>query len=498
MTRLIFVGLFLASSILGASGADIGGRITLTPGSAYMGSVDVSSSQIAFSPVDGDTVKIFGAARNFLSSPTDQVGPMLTLGAGHLADHLYDIFAAWNGTTVVIGSGPAWDNRPASYSVISNATAITAGTGSSAWYQTAQAFNGNTSQVFVNSAYLPQSGSSNAGLQNYLGQDYGASPQAVAAFTLYAPSDDYLIDSGTSPIMQITLDYSDDCSAWTNAFNNSIVPNVVGAVYPFISGYWNGSHRCWRVGIFGDGSHRIKVGQLTFSSAVSTAREGLAHYAGVQANAGAITIQTDGGPVSCAAYECTMLALAHIDPANAGKIICRPSFGLDRECGISNIANEAMICLRAGEPTLTTQVTQASYTYAAAQQERYVFAAAHGNPGNSLSILSAQPKSFVRVRNRHGAFMNTLYPTPHSVAFWSSIARDDPVSQPCTRGEWGNSNEDNPGAQAGAVFESTCDAAPFAGISKFTAIEGAAGNVSFGLGNNGTRGSMGLSACFPY
>ena len=323
-----------------ATAQSYGGRLTLVPGQPYL-SQDVTSQQIAYSPAGfGNTVIVSGVPVPFTSGPADQAGPVINLAgsATWTPNSIYDVFAVVRNGAVVIGTGPAWTNQQqqngGAYNKIAATTVITTGTGGGQWFNPGAAFNGATSQPFASSAYNGASLAANIGMANYLGQDYGSSPQQLSQFVLSAPSDDYIeAPNGSVPI---ALDYSDDLVTWTNAYSATLnTTGGNGQSYTVNTAIVaTAAHRAWRVGIAGNGTNRVKVGQVAFYSSSPQpppvgAREPLTMSSGVNVNGASMPLQLDAATsISCPAGQCTLLGSIQID-AIAGQVTCNFSYGLN-------------------------------------------------------------------------------------------------------------------------------------------------------------------------
>lgn len=94
-----------------ASAAAIGrpsGRLALASGIPYPQSNVINASSVYYTPAGGATLPIYNGSSLVATTFTEQ---LQTLTSGNnLSGHNYDVFAYLSGSTVLIGTGPAWTN----------------------------------------------------------------------------------------------------------------------------------------------------------------------------------------------------------------------------------------------------------------------------------------------------------------------------------------------------------------------------------------------------
>lgn len=103
---------------LGVSLPSPQGRLTLTAGVPVLSSDVTAATSIYYSPLVGEIVPLFDGTdwgvKSFLSSATDTTGLTLALDSdsGHTGYHqsgkVFDLFVFLDGSTVRLGTGPAW------------------------------------------------------------------------------------------------------------------------------------------------------------------------------------------------------------------------------------------------------------------------------------------------------------------------------------------------------------------------------------------------------
>jgi hypothetical protein len=88
------------------------GRITLTSGSPVMASTVTAATTIYYAPFTGIYVPInvggLFSPYPITSSNTDAVGLSIVLGSNWAANSIYDVFAALDGSTLRLATGPDW------------------------------------------------------------------------------------------------------------------------------------------------------------------------------------------------------------------------------------------------------------------------------------------------------------------------------------------------------------------------------------------------------
>lgn len=90
------------------------GRLTLVSGTAVISTDQTAKTAVYYTPYNGDQVPIPNGTKFSIKEFTELT---LTLnGTNYVAGNIYDVFVAFNpadGTTVIVGSGPAWSTSTA-------------------------------------------------------------------------------------------------------------------------------------------------------------------------------------------------------------------------------------------------------------------------------------------------------------------------------------------------------------------------------------------------
>lgn len=365
-TKVVFATFPAELAIKAATLKEFGGRLTLVSGDPFSMTEVVGGQNLYYAPVTGRSVPVLinGAfvQKDFVSSETDQVGLTLALAASAnwAADSIHDVFAAMDSGTLKLMTR-LWDaGMYETESQITNATAITTGTGATAWTRSTAAFDGTTSQLA--SAAAASNGASNSGLTNCLGQDWGVGvTKTVSKVVITAPSDDKLRGDGPSR-MVVSIEASSDATTWNilqrvtvdastaNGLAFTIPINVTNQI----------GYRYHRVNLEGNGTNACRVAEIQFYNKVAAANgRRLTRYNGVLVNDASMTARTGASTtVTVAQYEGTFLGTIHIDTATAGQVTCHTSYGPSRTWGVWNAYNQRPITLEAG-----IRVDQASRTY---------------------------------------------------------------------------------------------------------------------------------------
>lgn len=87
------------------------GRLTLTTGVPIISTGVTAGTAVYYTQCTGNVVPVFdGAQFNARAFAADLV---LALSSNHVAGAIYDIFGSWDGATLQIGTGPAWNTATA-------------------------------------------------------------------------------------------------------------------------------------------------------------------------------------------------------------------------------------------------------------------------------------------------------------------------------------------------------------------------------------------------
>lgn len=356
------------------------GRLTLVSGQPEMSADVVGAQTLYYAPDVGGTcpVVVTGAlaSQTFTSSNTDQVGLSLALAgsANWAADTLHDVFAIIDSGTLKLATR-LWDSGMLpTEPQITNATAITTGTGGNAWVRTSAAFDGTLSQgAAVGARNTP----GNSGLANFIGQDWGAGVQkTVSKVVVTAASDDNLRgDAATS--LQVRVDGSDDNTNWVILDVRNI--NCSGALGQTFTIHINESNRTpyryHRFGISGNGVSAINVAEVQFFNVVAPANgRRLTRFGGLLTNDATMTARTGASTTaSVAVNEGTFLGVIHIDTGTNGQLTCHFEYGASRTFGVWNMYNQRGIILRAGIRTASPYTYNLSNIDWAAMQSSSTF-----------------------------------------------------------------------------------------------------------------------------
>jgi len=418
----------------------------------------------------GRLTLVFGQPRMFTdvsAAPTLYLAPDgLSLNlAALLANTAYDIFYDQAANALCAALMPPWSSG--GFSLIPNVTAIFDGTGAVAWNNLAAAFDGVISKPFANSAYIGATLAANSGLANCLGQDYGTSPQAVAQFTLTAPSDDTF--TAGSPI---ELLWSDDRSHWTVGWTGSLPMQTVGQTVTFATGN-NGTHRAWMVNLSGDGVHRIKVSQLQPYSVAGPPVRGIVWNSGNQVNANAMAAVYNSGPGSLAQFGGQWLGSIKTD-ATTPTVTAHFSAGQSRVFNLYNSRNQVGLALIVCDPAA---VRPASYS--PAQESFYVIGPANGKTSNSASLVIGEFGARVKFDYAQDYYINA---SAQNGQYWSGIVLS---TQPALNmygnllaGKQEDGTIDTTTQDIGFNGRSFCIADPFFGPITASMMEGCHDNVS--------------------
>lgn len=329
-----------------------GGRLTLTSGQPEMTTDVVSGTNLWYAPDSGNSVPIvIGGAlayQSFVSSTTDQVGLLLTLGgsANWPADSIHDVFAYWTGSAVALATR-LWDSAmlPTSPQLANNTT-ITTNTTPTAWTRASAAFDGT---VVKNGAASATIAPANANLANCLGQDFGT-PQVVASTTVTAPTDHFIM--GNIGIMDIrTFASSDGTNFYTmsvNWINDSalgasyVLPNLLGNQQPYR--YWLTCFDSASSGL------NVFIAQVQYFTTVAPSTRRITRFNGIPVNDATITGAQINGPstINLAQYAGTYLGTIHIDTGTNGALSALFSYGPSRTLGLWNYWNQRDVVLQAG------------------------------------------------------------------------------------------------------------------------------------------------------
>lgn len=145
-------------------------------------------------------------------------------------------------------------------------TIITTGTTPTAWSGgggTSAAFDGTTSQASTACA-LVGGGTSNSGMANFLGKDWGSGvTKKITQLIINAPSDNSFLGGGNTTSWQ--LDGSNDGSSWTT-LDSGTTSSSFGQTITRTSATINTStaYRYHRVGLSGNGSNAVGFAELRF------------------------------------------------------------------------------------------------------------------------------------------------------------------------------------------------------------------------------------------
>lgn len=318
------------------------GRLSLASGKPVM-DADTVSSNVFYPPVNGCEVLIEGVARNFLSGPTDQVGPIFDV-SGH-APGLYDYLMGWDGSSVFPFTAPAWN--PPAETLIAPVSTITTGTGSTAWTRPDAAFNGTVNQAVSAASRNGPSPPSNSGLNNFLGQDFGT-PHYISKVKLYPPYNDYFRGDTSASVPVEIHGWNEDTSAWDTIYAGTVDSSAapVNPAVPYIL-----HTTCFRsyskviVGIAGNGANAINAGQIQFYEWTQSRTADLTRYNGIMVNAASMTGRKGGSTFTCAQYAGTHLGTIRV--GTDGKCRFHVSLGGDRHCDVWNRYNQETIILTA-------------------------------------------------------------------------------------------------------------------------------------------------------
>jgi len=341
----------------GSAGSNpvFGGRLTLSSGNPVMSS-DVTSQTLYYAPYNGKTLPTYTGGvwttRNFTSSSSDQVGLSLNLAgsANWAADTTHDVFAVMDSGTLKLGTR-LWDaGMFTTETLLTPNVTITTGTTPTAWTSATNAFNGTTSQPFVNCATVSPG---NAGEGQFLGQDWGVGvSNVISKVVIYQPNDHAINGPGPTPAETFTVYGSNDNSAWhliTIWRGNDIAAGNTSFTIP-ISITETTPYRYHRVGFDSDGVNALRVAQVQFykRNAPANGRR-LTHNDGVLVNDASMTIRTGAATtITTAQFEGIYLGTIHIDTSTNGSLTATTSYGLSRTYGVWNYYNKVPLKLQAG------------------------------------------------------------------------------------------------------------------------------------------------------
>ncbi len=137
------------------------GRLTLQSGSQVISSDQTSKQNLYYAPACGTRAPLLVSAawesRAFTSSATDQVGLTLALAgsANWASGTVHDVFLIDDGADGLRLATRLWDaGMFPTEAQITNATAITTGTGADDWARVSAAFDGNLSQNAATGAMM--------------------------------------------------------------------------------------------------------------------------------------------------------------------------------------------------------------------------------------------------------------------------------------------------------------------------------------------------------
>lgn len=348
-----------------------GGRLTALSGVAVP-TVDVIGSQnLFYAPVAGGSkavpTNISGVwtLKQFTSGATDQVGLTLALAgsANWVADSIHDAFLVVDSGTLKLATR-LWDaGMYATIVQIANVTTITTGTSGTAWTRSTGAFNGTVVQNGAASATIAPA---NAGMNNFLGQDWGVGvTKTLSRIIMTAPTDHYIL--GNAGPMSARSYGSNDGSNWyllgVHWFNDA----SLGASYTFDINTDNQiPYRYHRLGIDGlTGANNLYVAQIQFYNTVAPANgRRLTLHDGIWVNDASMTARTGAATtITTAQYEGVYVGVIHIDSGSNGQISDCVTYQASATCGISNAYNKRKKVLRAGLRTTSTSYTLSSQTF---------------------------------------------------------------------------------------------------------------------------------------
>lgn len=337
------------------------GRLTLVSGAAEIAS-DTVSTNIFYAPSNGNLCPVLiggtDTPRSFTSSAADQIGLTLALAgnAAWPAATLFDVFCVVDAGTLKLATRQ-WDaGMLPTEPQITNATTITTGTGGNAWTSPGNAFNGTVNQTSANSAVV---GTSNTGLSNCLGQDWGIGvTKIVSKVLLTAPTDNPLLGSAPTSL-QIEVDASNDNSNWRRIDIRNINSSTSNTTYtiPINKMKLNAgsASRYHRVCLTGNNTNALRVSQIQFFNIVAPANgRRLMKYNGRLTNDATVpTMRTGAGTtISTAINEGTFLGVFQTDPATNGQVSFTFEFGASRMLNLWNAYNPRTVTASAGIPTV--------------------------------------------------------------------------------------------------------------------------------------------------
>lgn len=330
-----------------------GGRLTLESGNPTPSTDQVSKQNLYYAPLSGKSVpvRISGSyvQKDFIASATDQVGLTLALGGSPnwAANTIHDVFAIWNSSALKLATR-VWDaGMYPTETQITNVTAITTGTGANAWTSASHAFDGNASEDSTTCAR----NTSNTGLANFLGQDWGSGNAKTVTKVVITAATDNGIRGDEPSALVCRVDGSADGTNWV-ILQIVVLNCTVGATHTIPINFENRvPYRYHRFGITGDGSSGCRVAELQFyeETAPSAGRR-LTKYDGIWVNDAALSgnARIDASTlVSVSQYEATFLGVVLVDAVD-GQLTCHTEYGPSRRWAVWNAYNRRKIELRAG------------------------------------------------------------------------------------------------------------------------------------------------------
>lgn len=332
-----------------------GGRLTLSSGKPVMDG-DVTSSTLYYTQHCGDKVSIGGSDYSFSE---------LSLSlSGLSANAIHDVFVGLSGGAPYLFTGSAWTG--AGDIAITPVSTITTGTGANAWLRSTAAFDGTVSKSAGSAA---RNSASNAGVANYLGQDW-STPKSVSRVIIWGPYDDYMRGDATHNL-PVTLDGWDG-SSWVNLYTGYL--DASASVYGVPLSFTHLPRKAYsmhRVGFGGNGANAVNIAQIKFY-------EDGSRTSALARNNGILTENGNTG---------SYLGTIHID-ATAGQCTAHSTYGPSRKFGVWNAYNQQPIILQAGIPCPSSL----PWSYTPTGQYP-AWDAIKSDMGNSLSVLSGLPQT---------------------------------------------------------------------------------------------------------
>lgn len=331
------------------------GRLTIQSGVPVPITDIVGSQNLYYVPVGlgGVVPQYIGGVwtmKTFTANAADQVGLTLALAgsANWAADSTHDVFSVIDSGTLKLATR-AWDaGMLTTDTQITNATTITTGTGASAWARSTIAFDGTTVQTAAVGAQII---TSNNGMTNCLGQDWGVGITKTLSKVVVTASSDIALRNDAPTYMQISVESSTDGTNWHLMFPYRVNASVAGTVFTLpISISDQLPSRYHRVNIEGNGVHNLNVAEVQFftSTAPVNGRR-LTLRDGIWVNDAVITARTGASTtLATAQYEATYLGTIHVDTATAGQLTCHITFGPSRTYGVWNCYNRRPIHMQGG------------------------------------------------------------------------------------------------------------------------------------------------------